>query len=209
MRLTRLPWALLASLYAAGLLPAAPAPQAAKAPFRTLHYEQQITMTGGNQQRNQRLVKVFVKAGKVRMESPEATLVSDGKHAYACLAASKQAFAMPLQAVAVMDGTWESLKRGLPGGARRVGTGKAGGYQCDIYVTTAAEAKGKRTTAKVWVYPRLNLPVRSEVTMPGGKMLVETRNVRVDEPLADSLFTLPTGFTVIKPSQKPAGRQTK
>lgn len=100
-------------------------------------------------------------------------------------------------------------------GGKKVGAGKIAGIDCDVYMMSKVEG-GQRKSAKVYVSkdPRLPIPLKIEITMGKGSQIVETRNVRLNVSVSDSMFSVPKGTkitvkTLPPPSSKtpPAGKK--
>lgn len=211
MRLRMLQAATLIGLFATGALaaPKAASPAAAgKWPFKTLRYQQRVTVGQGKESRQQ-FMKGYAKGGKARLETATYVVISDGKQTWVYLPKTKQAIALPRGAVSMLDGSKQTLERTLQGG-RKTGKDKIGAYLCDVYTASPKNGKGQTIRVKAWVYPKWNLPLRAETAAPGAPLIVvETLNIKTDLPLDDGLFTLPKGTTIVKGKQGmvPLGRQ--
>jgi len=82
-------------------------------------------------------------------------------------------------------------------GGKKVGAAKIAGIDCDVYMMSKVEG-GRRKSAKVYVSkdPRLPIPLKIEITMGKGSQIVETRNVRLNVSVPDSMFSVPKGTKI-------------
>lgn len=77
------------------------------------------------------------------------------------------------------------------------------GKICDIYQYDVSED----ASSKVWVARDLGWPLKSIIDSKEGKFTVEYKNLRVNEPLSDSLFELPAGVQMMNMGEMMKGVQ--
>ena len=82
-----------------------------------------------------------------------------------------------------------------PKGGKKIGTAKVAGIDCDVY--SFSEQKNG-TTGKLYMSkdPRLPIPLKEVVTIGNAVRTVETRAIRLNYNVPDSMFVLPKGVKV-------------
>lgn len=90
-------------------------------------------------------------------------------------------------------------------GGKKVGRAQLSGFNCDVYVLSKTVG-GITSRAKIYLStdPRLPIPMKMEVTMGKTVQTVETRNVKLNSNISDSMFTLPKGTKVKEQKIAPA-----
>jgi outer membrane lipoprotein-sorting protein len=159
--------------------------------------------------------KVWVKGNKVRVEMKhplmgEMSLVADGKYIYQIDRARKQATKQDQMKATGGRQPWQMFVANveqLREKARKVGSESIDGYACDIYSRSEGD-KEKSASVRAWITRTLKPPmplkvVRKMTIQRPNAMLTETttvriRNLQLNPPLADSLFTLPAGTRIVE-----------
>lgn len=205
-----------ALLILGGAARAAAPPLSARFEVVTLEQGQggQITITS----------QVWVKGNKVRVEVKhplmgEMKMIADGKNIYQIAPAQKQAMKTDQMKATNGREPWQMFVANvdqLREKARKVGSERIEGHMCDIYVRKEAGDGGNNASIRAWITrtlkPPMPLKVVRTVTMqrPGASLTrtttVRLRNVKLNVPLADSLFVLPAGLKIVDaPTGMPGG----
>ena len=95
---------------------------------------------------------------------------------------------------------------GSPKGGKKVGTKKVAGFDCDVYVLSKTVG-GVSRSGKLYVSkdPRLPIALKIEITMGKGSQIVETRNVKLNINVPDSMFALPRGTKITEKKASASG----
>jgi hypothetical protein len=89
---------------------------------------------------------------------------------------------------------------GQPGAEPKIerkaqGTENVEGHSCNKMLNTVTSPEGVKTEITTWEAKDLNnLPIKTEVPTPDGKMTMVYKDIKTDKP-ADSLFEIPAGYT--------------
>jgi len=162
----------------------------------TVSYDQ--TTTGiRNAAAQQTTIKI--KDEKMRMEinTPQGKLVTiiDGSIGYQYIPSENKAYKMmtkgPTNIKYLSDykGYLATLN------AKTVGSESVGDYDCDIYEFTDP---GANVRAKAWVWRAKNFPVKYEMDLPSGLVTTIMKNIKINEKIDDSEFSIPSGVEVIE-----------
>lgn len=121
-----------------------------------------------------------------------------GKTIYLCNPDAKSAmkFVLPdKMQKSVVQALAEGMGRFDPG--KKVGTSKVAGFPCDVYVSSK-KMGAVMTHSKVYIStdPRLPIPLKVELAIGKATQTVETRNIRLNAKISDSMFALPKGTKV-------------
>ncbi len=81
-------------------------------------------------------------------------------------------------------------------GAVKTGSGDIDGRPCDIYKYTES-SHGMDVSATVWVWKKHPFPLKMIMENPFGNSEVYFRNVRINEPIPESMFELPKNARVM------------
>ena len=84
-------------------------------------------------------------------------------------------------------------------GGKKVGVKRVSGFDCDVYMLSKTVGGVKRS-AKLYVStdPRLPIALKIEITMGKGSQVVESKNIKLNMNVPDSLFALPKGTKVVE-----------
>jgi outer membrane lipoprotein-sorting protein len=200
-----------------GAAQGAPATGLQSAQFEVLSLAQgqggQVTVTS----------KIWVKGKKARVEvsnplAGEMIVIADGKTLYQLHPAQKQAVRTDQAKATGGRDPWqifvanvEQLRRG----ARKQGTERVEGYLCDIY-TRSDSSQGRSASLRAWITRSLRPPLplkvvrEMKIRRPNANitesLTIRVRNLRLNVPVADRLFTLPQGYRVVEgPPSMPGG----
>lgn len=160
--------------------------------------------------------KFYWKNDKLRAEkfsiTGELIQIKDGKTIYLYQPAAKEA----MKAV-ISDKAAKTVQQMLAEeavslkGGKKVGTARVAGFPCDVYILSKKVGSATRSAkAYLCTDPRLPIPLKIEITMGKITQIIETRNVKLNPSLSDSMFALPKGTKVT--SQKamaPSAPKTK
>lgn len=144
-------------------------------------------------------MKLFIKGNKWRTESPSMFVLYNGKMQYIYYPTQNTAVAMPLSAEEVLYGINKAF--GLPRvnekeiGKKLLRQERIEGRECDVY-----EISYQGNTVTEWVAKDLDFPIKIEQ----GDFFTLYTNIRVNTPLDDSLFELPSGVQVTEISNEQA-----
>lgn len=96
---------------------------------------------------------------------------------------------------------------GSPKGGKKVGTKKVAGFDCDVYTLTK-NVGGISRSAKLYVSkdPRLPIALKIEITMGKGSQIIETRNVKLNINVPDSMFAPPKGTKITERKASASGQ---
>lgn len=98
-------------------------------------------------------------------------------------------------------------------GGKKVGAGTVVGIKCDVYMIPVP---GSKMSAKVYVSTdsRLPLPLKMQMSTGSGSQTIETRKLKLNYNVPDSMFSLPKGTKIEEKKlpqapkvQPPAGRK--
>jgi len=139
--------------------------------------------------------KVWLKKNKMRMEmTAEGRSVAniidmEAKTMYMYMPAQNMAmkvdFSQAPEPPTQMASTLESYKPAV------IGTETLDGKVCLVVEYTAKEAK-----TKAWIWTKYGLPVRTEMTTPEGKTVLEYQHIEFAD-IPDSMFQLPAGVQIL------------
>ena len=160
-----------------------------------------------DQQGQKQAVKLYIKGRQIRAEMADTfgqkqILVSrPGKdQTYMLYPQSKGYMAFPATAVRLpVDPDEEAVKK--IGTRTLLGQEDLGGYLCDKY--EVAFFNKYRGRMLVWVARKLNFPIQMiQVDGPPGGSLVRKLTHITEQPIEDSMFGVPVGYTKVnKPAQ--------
>lgn len=160
--------------------------------------------------------KVFVGSRMVRIDaSAQGQKMStitrlDRKVFWMLDPAKKQYMEIPITRAALADPASDAalLERCTK---KNLGKEKVGGFVCEKALYTDKGGQGVKITR--WFSKELNWPVKTQISMPDGKSMVqETRNVKMGKQAA-SLFEIPKGYKKQQPPKQsqsaPSGKKPR
>ncbi len=172
----------------------------------TVSYDQTTTgIWGGGTQET----SIKIKDEKMRMEAntPQGkviTMVNDTV-AYQYIPSENKAYKMMTKGPTNLKNLSDYRKYMETLNAKIVGSESVGDYDCDIYEFTDP---GAHVRARAWVWRAKNFPVKYEMDMASGLITTVMKNIKVNEKIADSEFTVPAEVEIID-MQRAAGQSKK
>lgn len=160
--------------------------------------------------------KFFWKNDKLRAEKYSITgmliQIKDGKTIYIYNPSGKEAMkaVMPDKAAKTVQQMLAEESVSIKGG-KKVGTAKVAGFACDVYMLSK-KVGGMTRSAKAYLCTdsRLPIPLKMEITMGKITQIIETKNIKLNTNLADSMFVLPKGTKVtVQKAAAPTAPKTK
>lgn len=171
-------------------------------------------------------MNVAVKGRKMAMDMPPmGKMISTGTAVYQYSPTQKTALQLPAAAANQMGplGSFPTASGVTPAqmkaklntalkGAKKVGSGSANGHKATIYQTNKMPFSNQPLTngsAKVWIADDMAVPfpVRMIISGKEGTAEVNFLNIKLNPALSDSLFVLPAGTKITKPTMPTAKPQ--
>lgn len=138
--------------------------------------------------------------------------IKNGRNFYLYVPAKKAAVKTTLPAGAsTVQQTIKSLAKPVKGG-KKIGAGSVAGLKCDIYRVTPKG--GSSATVYVSTDPRLPIPLKVIVSAGGVRQITDTKVVKLNNSISNSMFSLPRGvkvkeqkFNAPQKGQLPSGKK--
>lgn len=145
-------------------------------------------------------VKIYWEGDRIRVEKYTihglVVDIKDGRTLYLYNPAGKKAAktVVPEKYARTVQDMIEGMTGPMKGG-KKVGSSTVAGIKCDVYSVTG---KVKGHSAKVYVStdPRLPVPLKLVESMGNLSRTIETRLVKLNYNVPDSMFTIPKGVKV-------------
>ena len=141
--------------------------------------------------------KIWLKKNKMRTEATlqgtnTITLIDkDAKTVYAYMPAQNLAMKIPFDPAQVPKSPAEEARSIQNSNPKVVGTATIDGKACSVVEYNSAQVSGK-----AWIWKDKGIPVRTEVTVGGGKITAEYKNIDFAD-IPDSMFELPAGAKIM------------
>jgi outer membrane lipoprotein-sorting protein len=177
-----------------------------------LQYETDLVIA--NQPPRKMAQKIWFKGEKFRIQNdtPMGSQVTVGgpSGVFVMMPGSKEAMKLPNK---------KPVKKGVPGlpfgdmarfkNQKKVGTQKIGSYMTNIYeqdIDVNMPGAAQKGTTRTWVTDSLPVPVKVVTKMPPNfQTTTVLKSVKLNAPVADSLFELPKGMKIRTQPSAPSG----
>lgn len=161
----------------------------------TVSYDQTTT---GVQRGVIQETSIKIKDEKMRMESnaPQGkiiTIINDAV-AYQYFPAQNKAYKMTTKGPTNLKNLSDYRTYLQALNAKTIGSENVGDYDCDIYEFTDP---GANVRARAWVWRAKNFPVKYELDLTSGLVTTIMKNIKVNDNIDDSEFTIPAGVEVV------------
>jgi outer membrane lipoprotein-sorting protein len=163
-------------------------------------------------------MKLYMKESNVRLETKtpdgkEMIMIKKGDKMITVYPDKKIAMQMPMSKEAMekmgaktpdYTGSEEKLKEYLDKISQyKVGEETIDGRLCDVYEIKNDDGKN----SKVWLAKDIHWPLKTIATDSKGDTIVEFKNIKLNEPVDDSLFEVPAGMNFVNMDAMMQGAQ--
>ncbi|MHB1001390.1 MAG: DUF4412 domain-containing protein [Armatimonadota bacterium] len=153
--------------------------------------------------------KTYWKGNKKRTEvyTIKGTIVEikDGRTLYTYILSGKEAEKVVIpEKLSISVQQEMQANAAVPKNAKKTGTTSIKGYKCNIYKISASGAK---MTLYMSTDSRFPLPIKSETTVGKAVEITDTKVLKLNTTVSDSLFVLPKGIKVTERKVKELPKQ--